>query len=115
MIKCDNEYKFVGSDHQYVSTQNSGDKVLAFERGDCLFVFNFNATQSFTDYRIGTNWKGEHKVVLDTDRKEFGGHERVIPDPEKPILVNEGEFNNRPYSIMLYLPSRCAIVLKANH
>lgn len=112
MNALDNEEKFLGSDHQYISTQNSYDKVLAFERGNNLFIFNFNSTKSFTDYKIGTCWEGEHKIILDTDRNEFGGHSRVCPDPSKPIMAQADDFNNRPYSLYLYLPNRCAIVLK---
>ena len=29
---------------------NDGDQVLAYERKDLIFVFNFNPKQSFTDY-----------------------------------------------------------------
>ena len=29
---------------------NDGDQVLAYMRGDLLFVFNFSPTRSFTDY-----------------------------------------------------------------
>ena len=31
---------------------NRPDQVLAFERGDYVFVFNFNPVRSFTDYGI---------------------------------------------------------------
>jgi len=63
MNACDNREKFLGSDHQYISTQNSQDKVLAFERGKNLFVFNFNTFKSFTDYKIGTAWSGQYEII----------------------------------------------------
>lgn len=53
------------------------DKVVVFERGNLLFVFNFHPTKSFTDYRVGTDWGGEYQVILSSDDKEFGGHGRI--------------------------------------
>ena len=42
--------------------QDEGDKVIVCERGDLVFVFNFNPTQSFTDYRVGCKNSGSYKV-----------------------------------------------------
>ena len=58
----------------YVSTKHEGDKVIVFERADCVFCFNFHPTKSFTDYKIGVEEAGEYKIVLDTDWSELGGH-----------------------------------------
>ncbi len=52
---------------------NDGDQVLAYMRGDLLFVFNFSPTRSFTDYGFLVP-TGSYSVVLDTDNKEFGGN-----------------------------------------
>ena len=41
--------------------ENKPDNVLAFHRGLFLFVFNFNPTQSFTDYGIPLG-KGKYKI-----------------------------------------------------
>jgi 1,4-alpha-glucan branching enzyme len=43
---------------QYVSLKHEDDKVIAFERGNLLWIFNFHPEKSFTDYRIGTSWAG---------------------------------------------------------
>lgn len=43
----------------YVSLKHQGDKLIVFERGNLLWIFNFHPFQSFTDYRIGTHWKEE--------------------------------------------------------
>lgn len=57
--------------------KHEGDKVIAFERGNLFFVFNFHPTKSFTDYAIGISHPGKYKIVLDSDSKDFGGHERI--------------------------------------
>ncbi|MDR1592801.1 MAG: alpha amylase C-terminal domain-containing protein, partial [Prevotellaceae bacterium] len=51
---------------------NEGDQVLAFRRKSLLFVFNFNAQQSFSDYGILVR-NGAYRMILNTDSKEFGG------------------------------------------
>ena len=64
--------------NQYVSLKHEGDKVIVFERGNLLWIFNFHPINSYTDYRVGTNWPGTYSVVLNSDRSEFGGHDRIV-------------------------------------
>lgn len=42
--------------------QDEGDKVIVCERGDLVFIFNFNPTQSFSDYGVGCRDAGSYKV-----------------------------------------------------
>ena len=56
---------------------NEEDKVIVFEKGDLLFVMNFHPTKSYVNYKIGTKWNSDHKIVYDTDSIEFGGHDRL--------------------------------------
>lgn len=44
--------------------QDEGDKVIVCERGDLVFVFNFNPSQSFSDYGVGAKNPGSYKVCL---------------------------------------------------
>ena len=92
---------------------NEPDKVLAFLRGDLLFVFNFNSTQSFTDYGIlvppATRWRH----LFDTDEIRFGGQGRIqAGGTYEPALVHDSNHNEFVQQIKLYLPSRTATVLK---
>eukprot|EP01135_Chromosphaera_perkinsii_P007733 Nk52_evm22s967 gene=Nk52_evmTU22s967 len=103
--------RWLNHPYNYVSLKHEGDKVIVYERADgLLFLFNFHPTQSFSDYKVGTKWTGDYKVVLSTDSEKFGGHSRV----DETILYpssSEG-WNGRPASMMVYLPCRTAIVLK---
>ena len=56
--------------------QNEGDQVLAFSRGNCLFVFNFSPDKSYADYGIECP-SGDYKIVLDTDDPNFAGFGNV--------------------------------------
>ncbi len=90
---------------------NEPDKVLAFVRGDLLFVFNFHPSQSYTDYGVlvppATAWRH----LFDSDEVRFGGQGRVAAGQTfTPTLVpDRGELVQQ---IRLYLPARTALVLK---
>uniref|UniRef100_A0A1I8FHS6 1,4-alpha-glucan branching enzyme n=1 Tax=Macrostomum lignano TaxID=282301 RepID=A0A1I8FHS6_9PLAT len=88
---------------------HNGDKVVAFERGGLLFAFNWHWASSFTDYRLGVAEPGRYRIVLNTDRPEFGGHNRV--DENTQFFTQPGDFDGRGNSLQLYLPCRCAVVL----
>ncbi len=89
---------------------HNGDNILAFIRGDYLFVFNFHPSNSFTDYRIPL--AGRFIIVFDTDRKEFGGYDRIDRDMIYISSRARGEKLNAPLKVSLYLPARTGIVYK---
>jgi len=86
------------------------DQVLVYQRGDLIFVFNFNGTKSFTDYGILSE-KGSYKTVLNTDETLFGGFNLIdesiihitLPAPKDPTGKEW---------LKLYIPARTAFVLK---
>ena len=90
---------------------NEPDKILAFVRWNLMFVFNFNPTQSFTDYGVivppATKWRH----LFDTDEEEFGGQGRIQKGGEYlPEMTPHGE-SELVQQIKLYLPARTAVVL----
>lgn len=108
MQHLEERYGFMISEHQYVSRKDEGDKVIVFERGDLVFVFNFHWNKSYTDYRVGCLKPGKYKVVLDSDEKEFGGFSRI--DHNAKFYTSEGWFDDRPHSFLVYSPCRTAVV-----
>lgn len=91
--------------------EKDDDQVLAFRRGDLIFVFNWSPTRSFTDYGFLAP-AGEYEVVLSSDNPEFGGFGNVdesvrhftTPDP---LYSPSGKG-----WLKLYIPSRTAQVLR---
>ncbi|MDE6339795.1 MAG: alpha amylase C-terminal domain-containing protein, partial [Muribaculaceae bacterium] len=91
--------------------EKDDDQVLAFRRGDLIFVFNWNPLKSFSDYGFLAP-AGEYQVVLDSDSNKFGGfgniddtvHHFTQPDP---LYTPAGKG-----WLKLYLPARTAQVLK---
>ncbi|MBW8326073.1 MAG: alpha amylase C-terminal domain-containing protein [Prolixibacteraceae bacterium] len=85
------------------------NQILAFSRGDFLFVFNFNPTQSFADYGIPMT-PSKYKIVLNTDEHELGGHNRIDSSLVYATIHENGQKSR--HCLRLYLPARTAIVLK---
>jgi 1,4-alpha-glucan branching enzyme len=54
MNHLEQNYHLMSSHHQFVSLSHEQDKVIVFEKGNLLFVFNFHPTKSFTNYKVGT-------------------------------------------------------------
>ncbi|MDX9811188.1 MAG: alpha amylase C-terminal domain-containing protein, partial [Bacteroidales bacterium] len=91
--------------------ENTPDKIIAFIRGDLLFVFNFHPVNSYTGYGIPV--KGKFRIVLDSDAPEFGGFDRIDRSTVfRATSKEERNILNAPFYLYLYLPSRTAIVLK---
>ena len=77
MNKWESILSVMSSEHQFLTLSHEEDKLIAYEKGPALFIFNFHTSKSFEDYRIGTNWASDHMILLDTDRTELGGHDRL--------------------------------------
>ncbi|MBR4572018.1 MAG: alpha amylase C-terminal domain-containing protein [Prevotella sp.] len=92
---------------------NEGDQIMAFMRGDLIYVFNFSPTRSYTDYGFLVP-TGSYNVVLNTDSKEFGGN--GFADDSITHITNYDEMyvQDKKEWLKLYIPARSAVVLKKN-
>jgi len=111
MVKLHNDYKILNDNTISRIYENNSDKVVAYMRGDLLFVFNFHPSLSFTDYGIPV--KGKFRIVLDSDDALFGGFNQVDRNTAY-LSIRKAERNiiNAPLYLYLYLPSRTALVFK---
>ena len=106
-------FNFIGSKEEYISTKHEDDKVIVFEKGVLLFVFNFHPVKSFEGYQIGTKWGSKHKIILDSDEERFMGKGRLKAGHDNLFPCIKKVFHNRPYNMKVYLPSRTCMVLIA--
>ena len=90
---------------------NEGDQVMAFQRGNLVFVFNWNGIKSFEGYGIPVK-AGKYKVLLNTDAKEFAGFGLSDDTVEHFTMPDEGYLGKDKGWLRLYLPARSAIVLE---
>lgn len=91
----------------YVSDSN---KILVFERGPLVFLFNFHSSQSVSDYSVLVP-PGAYRLVLDSDEELYGGQGRIQPNQIFP-LIEELRDNACCHVIKVYLPCRTAMVLE---
>lgn len=116
MNLLDENYSFLASAILIVSCADEEKKVIVFERGELVFVFNFHPENTYDGYKVGCDKPGKYKVALDSDAWEFGGHGRVGHDvdhftsPEGIPGVPETNFNNRPNSFKVLAAARTCVV-----
>ncbi len=77
-------------------------KILIFKRGNSIFAFNFNPSESFVGYEFGAP-DGEYVLAFSSDEAEFGGFSR-LQKGERHVTVGG--------RLSLYLPSRVAAVFR---
>ncbi|KAG6599100.1 1,4-alpha-glucan-branching enzyme 1, chloroplastic/amyloplastic, partial [Cucurbita argyrosperma subsp. sororia] len=116
MNSLDDKFSFLASSKQIVSCTSEEEKVIVFERGDLVFVFNFHPINTYDGYKVGCDIPGKYRVALDSDASEFGGRGRVGHDidhftsPEGIPGVPETNFNNRPNSFKVLSPAQTCVV-----
>jgi len=84
-------------------------KLLAFQRGAHVFIFNFHSTESVKDYSVMVP-PGAYRGVLNTDSPRFGGQGRIAESQPYPVFTQTRE-NECVFCVKVYLPCRTALVL----
>jgi len=107
MIQLIRANNLLNTPEVYKIWENKADQVLVYKRGNYLFIFNFNPTQSFADYGIPLE-PSKYKVTLNTDSGVFGGFDRV----DERITYYTIPTESTQHYLRLYIPSRSAFVLK---
>jgi 1,4-alpha-glucan branching enzyme len=103
MVELAGTAKVLEHEWPYKHYEHVADQVLAFERADLLFVFNFNPTTSFEGRRVSCR-SGSYRVVLSSDSSQFGGFDRIDTSIDYVATGVTPELS-------LYLPARTAVVL----
>ena len=90
---------------------NDEDQILAYMRGDLLFIFNFSPNRSYSDYGFLVP-AGSYDVVLNTDDPSFGGFS-LTDDSVEHLTVPDPLYDSYGKGWMkLYVPARLAMVLR---
>jgi 1,4-alpha-glucan branching enzyme len=105
MIALARQEKFFEYEPFALSVNNEA-QVLIFKRGDIVFFFNFNPSESFTDYAIEID-KGYYRIILNSDSPAFNGFDRIDENYSYPTHTYY-----KQNILKVYLPSRIAFVMK---
>lgn len=87
------------------------DQVLAFMRGNLLFVFNFNPEKSFADYGIKVP-AARYKLLLSSDENQFGGQDLVEVGKNYTVEI-PSKITSGDYWLKIYIPTRTVLVFEA--
>ncbi len=104
MIHLAKEHNLLDCDPAQQLYVHNDDQILAAERANLIFIFNFNPSQSFPDYPVPIGRKGKYTIVVDSDSSQNGGHQRIDSS-----VVFKTDQNN---ALQVYLPNRTCIVLQ---
>ena len=84
------------------------EKLLVYERNSLVYAFNFHPTASYNGFFVPTQVEGDYQVILSSDGQNFGGQGRIsVTQTYTATRAEDGRIGFK-----VYLPSRCAMVLK---
>ena len=104
MINTIKENKILASTGARKIHMDGNNKVIIFEKNNLIFIFNFSPGNSIFGYKFWTPEKGTYRIILNSDKKEFGGFERVDDSIDYPTDENQ--------NLSVYLTNRTALVMK---
>ena len=110
LLKIVELHQLLEEEHPRKLMVADAQKVLVFQRKDLVFLFNFHAHDSLSDYAVLVP-PGRYRGILDTDERRFGGQGRIAPDQAYPV-ASEMRGTERCLIIRVYLPCRSALVLQ---
>ena len=79
-------------------------KIIAYHRGQLIFVFSFHPTESYFGYPVPMPEKGKYQIALHSDEKKYGGFERV----DKSVKYE----TDKDQMVHLYVPNRTVLIIK---
>ena len=87
---------------------DDGNKTIAFERNNLIFLFNFHTHNSIPEYRFPVNKAGQYSIILNSDDLQFGGHGRI---DNQQVYVTQQQAGGKP-ELTVYNTNRTALVFK---
>ena len=106
MVETLEKYRVFDEQYPNLKWMHEDDKMLAFERGGLVFVFNFSPDKSFENYMIPVSKGEDHDVLFTSDDYKYGGFGRIYHQTVSAFVP--GVEGNR---IRVYLPPRTCMVL----
>lgn len=110
MLKLAKKYRLLSKPGAEQLWLDEKTKILAFARGELLFVFNFHPSRSETNFYLHTHptGAGGYKAIFSSDDAEFGGQGRI----DKKYIYYTQNDKKRGQGFEIYLPCRTAVAFK---
>ncbi|MBX9853803.1 MAG: alpha amylase C-terminal domain-containing protein [Cytophagaceae bacterium] len=104
MVAAIKENHILGSASAKQINMDSNNKVIIFERNNLIFIFNFSVSNSIFDYKFKAPSTGSYRIILNSDKKEFGGFDRIDDQIDYPV--------DEDGNLRIYLTNRTALVMR---
>ncbi len=110
MLKFARKYRVLNKTDTVNLWIDQPGKIIAFSKGELVYVFNFDPQKSSTDFflPVHTVGAGRYRVIFSTDDIEFGGMDRI----SKEYVYHTKELKEHGLGFQIYVPCRTAIVFK---
>ncbi len=107
MIHLMKENKVMQGGYGQQLNMDEANKTIVFVKNDLIFVFNWHMSNSIPDYEFTAHAPGEYKIILNSDRPEFGGFGRI----NDKLSIFTYDVEGYP-KMKIYNTNRTALVLK---
>ena len=107
MLRMIKEYKILSASATRQINMDTANKVIIFEKNKLIFIFNFSPGNSIYGYKFRVPEEGTYRIILNSDKKEFGGFGRVDDAIDYPT--------DNDQNLSVYLTNRTALVLMKRH
>ena len=110
MLKFARKYRVLNKTDTVNLWIDQPGKILAFSKGELVYVFNFDPVKSSTDFFLPVHsvGAGQYKVIFSTDDIDFGGMDRI----SKEYVYHTQDLKDHGVGFSIYIPCRTALVLK---
>ena len=110
MLKFVRKYRVLNKPDTVNLWIDQNHKLLAFSKGQLIYVFNFDYQYCPTNFflPVHTVGAGKYRVIFSSDDIDFGGMDRI----SKEYLYYTKEVLDKGIGFEIYIPCRTAIVFK---
>ena len=110
MLKFARKYRVLNKTDVVNLWVDQENKLLAYAKGDLIYLFNFSPNYSPTDFFVPAHatGAGQYRAIFSTDEVDFGGQDRVS---ERYIYYTK-EVEGRGLGFEVYIPCRTAVVFR---
>ena len=110
MIKFARKYRVLNKTDLVNLWIDQPNKILAFSKGELVYVFNFDPEHSAANFFLPVHSVGEgrYRAVFSTDEINYGGMDRISEE----YVYHTRAVENKGIGFEVYIPCRTAVVFK---
>ena len=110
MLKFARKYRVLNKDDAVSLWIDQPNKIIAFSKGELVYVFNFDPERSAASLflPVHTVGEGRYRAVFSTDEINFGGMDRI----SKEYVYHTQRVKDKGIGFEVYVPCRTAVVFK---